>query len=562
MDSSTINLLSTPLFEHHYDDGTRLEHLERSYHRARTIGRHYGMTMDDILHLTPKFWRSHTNNIIVRDTTAHILVTIQFNLVAGTVAPFAVNRPDLRALMDEILNFDISCPFMLNEIAHGCDARNAETTATCQPDGSFLLNTPTPGAIKFMPPSMPVAGIRRVAIVFAQLLVQGEHRGLRPFIVPINDGKQMCKGVKSWLLPEITGGRMLDHGLTAFENVHLPPGAMLGDLEKPANLRNQYLSSIDRLSIGAMCLSLWMIPFLRCAAFIVGKYSQRRTVQQGINGERAPIISFRTQQLPILHAVAQVAVMEAFTDWVTWKYNDPSLHPAARHGLGVVGKALFLQNTQGSLSNLIERSGAQGMYPHNQMGAMESLTRATSIAEGEVLVLSIRLATELLLGRYTLPKIRNPDSLLAKHEAGFGAELAHLLKTYTSHRGDDYNRYVLPQCRPMVLAIGQRMAYEAAVDAGVDRDLLALYEAGAVKYDSAWYVEKLGIARAAQFEMECKASDAVLGRLDEHLDSFDIEPFCTAPMLSSDRFDGLIGAIPMFTGSAEYDILQASQWKL
>lgn len=49
-----------------------------------------------------------------------------------------------------------------------------------------------------MPPSMPVAGIRRVAVVFARLLVNGEDRGLRPFIVPINDGHQMVKGVKSW----------------------------------------------------------------------------------------------------------------------------------------------------------------------------------------------------------------------------------------------------------------------------------------------------------------------------------------------------------------------------
>lgn len=66
------------------------------------------MTIDDILHSTPKFWRAHMDNIIVRDTTAHMLLTIQYNLVAGSVAPFAVQRQDLRPLMDEILNFDVS----------------------------------------------------------------------------------------------------------------------------------------------------------------------------------------------------------------------------------------------------------------------------------------------------------------------------------------------------------------------------------------------------------------------------------------------------------------------
>lgn len=40
---STVNLLSSPLFAHHYEDTPRLEHLERSYHRARSVGRHYGL---------------------------------------------------------------------------------------------------------------------------------------------------------------------------------------------------------------------------------------------------------------------------------------------------------------------------------------------------------------------------------------------------------------------------------------------------------------------------------------------------------------------------------------
>ena len=42
-----------------------------------------------------------------------------------------------------------SAPFMLNEVGHGCDSRNLETTATLQRDGSFILNTPTPEAVKY-----------------------------------------------------------------------------------------------------------------------------------------------------------------------------------------------------------------------------------------------------------------------------------------------------------------------------------------------------------------------------------------------------------------------------
>jgi acyl-CoA oxidase len=165
---------------------------------------------------------------------------------------------------------------------------------------------------------------------------------------------------------------MLDHALTSFQHVRLPANSMLGELAKPDNLRDQYLSTIGRLGTGALALSLWMIPFLKCATFIVGSYSQRRTVQQGAKGERAPIISFRTQQLPIMHSLAQIAVMKPFADWLTDVFsNDVSLHPGARHGLGVILKNVFLFNGQGSLASLIERSGAQGMYPHNQLTTFE-----------------------------------------------------------------------------------------------------------------------------------------------------------------------------------------------
>lgn len=165
---------------------------------------------------------------------------------------------------------------------------------------------------------------------------------------------------------------MLDHALTSFDHVRLPAGSMLGDLAKPLNERDQYLHAIQRLSTGTLALTLWILPFLKCATFIAGRYSQKRTVQQGIRGTRAPILHFRTQQLPILHAVAQVAVIEAYANWATDEFsNNKSLHPGTRYGLSVILKNVMIFDGQKSLGNLMERSGAQGMYPHNQMATFE-----------------------------------------------------------------------------------------------------------------------------------------------------------------------------------------------
>lgn len=47
-----------------------------------------------------------------------------------------------------------------------------------------------------MPPTVP-AGLPTIGIVWAKLIVNGEDYGIRPFLVPINDGKTMCAGVRS-----------------------------------------------------------------------------------------------------------------------------------------------------------------------------------------------------------------------------------------------------------------------------------------------------------------------------------------------------------------------------
>ncbi|OQD65072.1 hypothetical protein PENPOL_c006G10071 [Penicillium polonicum] len=555
---SSVRLLSTPLFQSNGYEAPGHESLERSYYRARAIGRHHGLTADDILRLTPKFWQSHMDAIIIRDIVAHVLFSIQYNLVAGTIAPYAMKRPDLQPVMKKILNFDVSACFMLNEVDHGCDAKNLETTATLQSDGSFVLHSPTPGAGKFMPPSMPVAGIPRIAVVFARLMVGDDDRGIRPFIVSLGDGKKMCKGVTSKLLPPIACGRTLDHAITSFNQVYLPPTAMLGSHRKPANMRTQFLTAINRLGYGTLALSLSAIPGLRCAAFIVGKYSLRRTVL-GPEGSPKPIISFRTQQLPILHALAETAVMEPFANWITTKFADTSLDFAVRHGLAVIFKGAMLQYTQKSFANLLERCGAQGVFMHNQLVEMEAHNRCNGIAEGEILVLSIRLATEILIGRYEIPKATKPNTLLAKHEKGYIADMKKLQSSIPEgHRSEAYNNRMLPHCRSIILAIGHRMAYEAAVDKGVDSDLLALYEAGVVKTDSSWYVEDLGLSRADQFEMECNAADAVVPRLGELLDGLGtMEPYITAPILTKKRWETFLADRERIEGDASFDIMQA-----
>ena len=50
-----------------------------------------------------------------------------------------------------------------------------------------------------MPPTIPM-GVPTIAVVFARLFVSREDYGIRPFLVPLNDGQQMCEGVTARLV--------------------------------------------------------------------------------------------------------------------------------------------------------------------------------------------------------------------------------------------------------------------------------------------------------------------------------------------------------------------------
>ncbi|KAJ5900219.1 uncharacterized protein N7473_004289 [Penicillium subrubescens] len=571
---STLPLLTTPLFQPQYSL-TREESLKCSYERARAISKHYKLTVDDIHSLTPKFWDMNRDGIVTRDAGTYILLATQYNLAAGTIAQFSHERTDLQELLQKIMDFEVSALFMITELNHGVDVKYLETTATLQPDGSFILHTPNMGAAKFMPPSRQVAGIPRIVVVMARLMVDGDDRGIRPFIVALSNGKEICKGVTSVLLPEL-GTRTLDHCLTSFNQVRLLPNALLGDISKPEDFQAHFLSAIRRISIGTISLCLSIIPYLKNLVYIVGKYNLRRTVT-GPGKIPIPIINFRSQQIPILHAIAQIRVMEAFADYaITCFMNSTSTQ--GRQRLATILKASFIHNMEQCSASLPQRCGAQGMFKHNQIceynvsnsmplgglinteRVLNENTRISSIysllpKETMPLFVLVGFAIDLFLGRYNPPESTNPNSLLAQHEAGLATECMKVVESQPLEKiKHDFNRNLNPHCKPIVEAIGHRMAYDAAIAAGVNQDLVALYEVGVVKEDLSWYVEFAGLKRGRVLEMEHQALDAVLPRLNELLDELDIGAYCTAPIVSQTEWGKFMCELKGDTGNAKYEL--------
>ena len=147
-------------------------------------------------------------------------------------------------------------------------------------------------------------------------------------------------------------------------------------------------------------------------------------------------------------------------------------------------------------------------------------------------------------------------SLLARHEAGLFDEARRIMASLgIGHRSQGFNRHILPLCQPLVEAIGHRMAYEVAMKAKVDPDLIALFVAGVIKHDSSWYVECMSLHRREQQEMEDSAIMATLPKLEEFLEATGAKSYCVAPIVSDDAWDMFVEGLPHCDGQAVVELI-------
>lgn len=232
-----------------------------------------------------------------------------------------------------------------------------------------------------MPPTIPT-GSPTIAVVFARLLVEGKDHGVAPFVVPINDGERMCPGVtarfvnSSWckeasltrlcrLLPYRELACPVNHAITTFKNVRLPSSALLGSLDMSDHPHMTFLQSIWRIAVGSIALGSICVPVSKLHAKIGALYSLRRRVGDG--SKRVSLLHFLTQQIPVLTAIAQSYVLEAYQKWAAKNFSDDEQDMRVRHGIATCFKATAVQQTQSMALSVSERCGAQGLQSFNMM---------------------------------------------------------------------------------------------------------------------------------------------------------------------------------------------------
>ncbi|KAH8669245.1 hypothetical protein BGZ61DRAFT_498083 [Ilyonectria robusta] len=495
------------------------------YERAQSMCRHAALSLDDIQHLSQKFWNFHFDLIAARDMAAFIIATIHVNLCIGTLSSFVRDRPDLQDLVEKLLNFDICGQFMLTEVGHGLDARNLETRATLQPDGSFDLHTPNTAAAKAMPPTTPYV----------------ECHNMKP-------------GITSRILPTRPGTKPLDHSITTFEHVRLPRNALLGSISKSKDERADFLRQIWRVSIGTLSLSIMGVSAIKVGTHIAGTYSQRRTITAPDGHTRVPIMSFSTQKRPIIEGWVQGKILELYAHWTVKAFMNADHGPLTRHALATIFKSTVVRASR-ILNELTERCGWQGLFAYNQISELALTFQGNAIAEGDTLVLCIR-ATGIRTSwrEIRLPAPQDPTTVLARRERQMMEAARSKLKDiggYGEHRGQAFNQHILPCCRPIAEAIGHRMAYEAARESGACPKVLRLYEHMCVGTDFR-HCSSDGHVLQAIGDAAVEAYDDVLADMLQSLQNYEADAYTTAPIMSDQSWASFVDKMQSFKHPSDH----------
>lgn len=338
------------------------------------------------------------------------LASIHYNLFMGSLLDHDLYGRDLSGFT----SMQRIGTFLCTELAHGNDVASLQTVAVFDPaTGGFFLNTPNPGARKFMPNTSLIGGPKS-AVVAARLLVDGEDQGIFLFLTPLSDHNGHLPGISVRPLPQRTG-TPVDHCLTSFENVWLPREAMLeGDhgrldgngalTSALGNRRKRFLRSVNRVTAGKLCMSAGTLGMARAALTIAVRYAHHRHIGGPKTGQRIPLVSHRSHHGRLLHSLANAYAMTFLHRSVMDRFvahEEAEREEVER--LVAVAKGWITWQAREITIESRERCGAQGLFPVNRVSDLPGNIEGGITAEGDNLVVWVKAAAEMVFGHQVDP---------------------------------------------------------------------------------------------------------------------------------------------------------------
>ncbi|XP_011309001.1 peroxisomal acyl-coenzyme A oxidase 3 [Fopius arisanus] len=313
--------------------------------------------------------------------------------------------------------------FALSEIGHGSNTKMMRTTSTYDPSTKeFVINTPDFHAAKCWVGNLGKTSV--VAIVFAQLITQGECHGLNAFVVPVRDPKTYLPypGIIVGDMGDKTGVHGIDNGFIMFNNYRIPKNNLLnrtGDVTPEGEYQTSFSDPqkilgavLQNLSTARIGISGECVNSIGIASTIAVRYAAvRRQFSSSLdnNATETPIIEYELHQWRIFPYMAAGVVTRAFmTEFSHDFFNNVDKSMSNKeienireivgelHAMISAIKPLLTWTAKSAISECREACGGHGYHKSAKLGDMAADHEPTVTYEGDNNVLAQQTSNWIL----------------------------------------------------------------------------------------------------------------------------------------------------------------------
>ncbi|MEU3844103.1 acyl-CoA dehydrogenase [Streptomyces sp. NPDC028635] len=346
------------------------------------------------------------------DLSVLVKVGVQFGLFGGAILHLGTDRHH-KTYLPRLVTGELMGCFAMTEVGHGSNVQALGTIARYDPENrEFVLTTPDDQARKDYIGN--AARHAELAVVFAQLEVEGRSEGVHAFVVPLRADGRILPGVSIEDDGQKMGLNGVDNGRIRFDGVRVPREALLdrfarvtpeGTYESTIeNPDRRFFTMLGTLVQGRVSVAGAGVSVAKVALTVATKYADRRrqfkaspdTAEQvlldyGLHQRRLLPLLARTYALHFAQDVVRAQLHEVFSG----VEDDPQARRRLESRAAGI-KALATWHATRVVQECREACGGAGYLAVNRFAALKCDSDVFTTFEGDNHVLLQLVAKGLL----------------------------------------------------------------------------------------------------------------------------------------------------------------------
>jgi acyl-CoA oxidase len=339
------------------------------------------------------------------DLSVVVKLGVQFGLFGGAVLQLGSKRHH-DELLERAVTGEVMGAFAMTETGHGSNVQAIGTTATYDPaTQEFVVHTPDDSCRKDYIGNAAMHA--RYAVVFAQLHVGGEGRGVHALVVPLRDQDgNVTPGVRIEDCGRKIGLNGVDNGRIWFDQLRVPREALLDNyatvsedgvyFSEIENPDRRFFTMLGTLVQGRVCVGGAAVNAAKVAQVIAVHYAvRRRQFGPPGSGEEELLLDYGQHQRRLLPALARTYALhfaqERLAADLHRVFSDPENASERRRraleSRAAATKALATWHASRTIQECREACGGAGYLSVNRFDALRADTDVFTTFEGDNTIL-------------------------------------------------------------------------------------------------------------------------------------------------------------------------------